>query len=67
MPKIKRSILESFTSGLRSAADPQEMREAPQKFVNKVKDVKTDNEISVKEMVETCGENMRKARHLEYS
>ena len=50
---IKRSILESLTSGLRpaEAAAEQEVQEAQQKFGNKVKHVKTGTDLFIKEIV----------------
>ena len=49
---IKRSILESLTSGLRpAAAAEQEVQEAQQKFGNKVKHVKTGTDLFIKEIV----------------
>ena len=62
---IKRSILESLTSGLRPAAAAlEEVQEAQQKFGNKMKDVKTGADLFNKEIVVKIRENMRKARHL---
>ena len=49
---IKRSILESLTSGLRpAAAAEKEVQEGQQKFGNKVKDVKTGTDLFIKEIV----------------
>ena len=64
---IKRSILESLTSGLgpAEAAALEKVQEAQQKFGNEVKDVKTGPDLFVKEIVvKKIRENMRKARHL---